>query len=91
MGLRISERWITSDVTSHMAALSDGDWFMSWLPERPLGKPLAVTAMMLAEVVAEGTSRYEARSWACVEMWAPEFGLSADDAAKMALPPVVTS
>lgn len=93
--MQISDQRMASDATRHFATRQpDGMWVVSWLPGRALSYDEAVTAMTLAEAVAqmqdEGLSRvvdYTHRLWACVDGWAAALGLSGPDAVVRASEP----
>jgi hypothetical protein len=86
--LRITDTEMTSDATRHRAELlPDGGWRVSWLPERRLTRDQAVTAMTLAEAVAnmqeEGRTTvvdHTHRLWPHIDGWAAELGLTGPDA-----------
>lgn len=86
-GMQITEQEMTSDVTPHRAewssdAAADGNgaWVVSWLPLRLLSQDQAVTAMVMAENVAQGRAVPGHRVWAHFENWARELHLTAAEA-----------
>ena len=82
MTISIGDDRMTSDVTPHVAELvGEGQWRVSWLPERTLSRNEATTAMTLAELVARGV-RDGDRRWLFVVGWAQELGLSGTQAAQ---------
>src|SRR5258708_40179677 len=89
MSIRITDESMTSNRTRHTAELwptpesgeSPTMWPVSWLPERPLGRNEATTAMVLADVLAvAGEMHCENPLWPRVDSWAAELGLSGPDA-----------
>lgn len=88
MSLRISRTAMTSDQTSHAAALQDnGTWMVSWLIGRDLSQSEAVTAMTLAEVVASHDLPDGDTMWPHVNGWAAELGMTGKAAVAAAAPP----
>lgn len=82
MALTILDGSMSSDRTRHTARLALGGnhlWEVSWLPGRPLDRNSAITAMLLADVTADGDVRTGHRLWIHVEGWAAELGLTAPD------------
>ncbi len=86
--LTITDTEMASDVTRHTAAVLPGvtveggptAWGVTWLPGRALTRSQAVTAMTIAEVVAEHGTRGDPlvpghRLWAHLEGWAAELGI----------------
>jgi hypothetical protein len=80
---------MVSDATRHTAAVLPGvtveggptAWGVTWLPGRLLTRNQAVTAMTIAEVVAEHDApgdplRAGHRLWAHLESWAAELGIA---------------
>jgi hypothetical protein len=60
-------------IASHVA--------VSWLPERPMGRNEAISAMVLAETIAAHKDMAEGhRLWPFIDSWAAEMGLSAREA-----------
>lgn len=92
MSTKITDTGMTSDVTRHTATAwpVPGEptlWSVTWLPGRALTRDQAVTAMTVAEMVAERASILadpSAELWWHVDGWAAELGLSAADAVAMA-------
>jgi hypothetical protein len=83
MTLTILDENISSDTTRHTARLAPGHehtWQVSWLPGRLMDRNSAITAMVLAEVVAADDVNAEHRLWPHIEGWSAELGLTAPDA-----------
>lgn len=87
--LTITDTEMTSDATRHTAAVLPGviveggptAWGVTWLPGRLLTRNLAITAMTIAEVIAEHDSggdplRAGHRLWVHLEGWAAELGIA---------------
>ncbi len=95
MSIRITDTSMTSDRTKHIAGLwpmpeageSPTTWRVSWLPERPLGRNEATTAMVLADVVAGNDLPEPSPLWPRINSWAAELGLSGAEAAVRASEP----
>jgi hypothetical protein len=90
MTLTIQDDSISSDHTRHTARLAPGHehvWHVSWLPGRLMDRNTAITAMVLADVVAPGDMHAGHRIWPHIECWAAELGLSAPDALAWASQP----
>jgi hypothetical protein len=82
MALTILDDSMSSDRTRHTARPAPGGnhlWEVSWLPGRSLDRNSAITAMVLAEVTADGDVHTGPRLWIFVEGWAAELGLTAPD------------
>jgi hypothetical protein len=82
MGLTILDDGMSSDRTAHTARRVPGEahgWEVSWLPGRVLDRNSAITAMVLADVTADGDVTAGHRLWIHVEGWAAELGLTAPD------------
>ncbi len=82
MGLTILDDSMSSDRTAHTARRVSGEahwWEVSWLPGRFLDRNSAITAMVLADVTADGDVTTGHRLWIHVEGWAAELGLTAPD------------
>lgn len=84
MSVRISAAAMVSDTTRHRADRyahqGPAGWVVSWLPDRRLSYDQAVTAMVLAEVVATEELDCGNRMWPHLDRWAAELGLSGPDA-----------
>lgn len=83
MTLTILDDSISSDHTGHTARLAPGHehaWHVSWLPGRLVDRNSAITAMVLAEVVATDDVHDGHRLWPHIEGWAAELGLRAPEA-----------
>jgi hypothetical protein len=83
MTLTIQDESINSDHTRHSARLATGHehaWQVSWLPGRVIDRNSAITAMVLADVVAADDVQAGHRLWPHIEGWAAELGLTAPDA-----------
>lgn len=83
--MRITDTEMTSDTTAHTAHPVDpgkpyGEWLVSWLPGKPLDRNSAITAIILAEHVAEGHNRPGTKYWPFVRGWAEELHLDVQDA-----------
>jgi hypothetical protein len=63
---------------AHAAANGQGAWVVSWLPEQPLDRNEAITAMTVAEFVATGARPTDRAQWAHVEDWASELGIAVE-------------
>lgn len=95
MTAKITETRMSSDATPHTATARPvpGEptlWSVTWLPGRTLTRDQAITAMTIAETVtARPVDQNGGRPlWRPhLESWAAELGLSADEAAEMALAP----
>lgn len=87
--LAITGTKMTSDVTRHTAAVKPGAtveggpaaWTVTWLPGRLLTRNQAITAMTIAEVVAEHDTpgdplRAGHRIWLHLGSWAAELGIA---------------
>jgi hypothetical protein len=85
---------MTSDRSKHTAELwptpehgeSPTMWRVSWLPERPLGRNEATTAMILADLLAEGIEWHDPFRLH-IDSFAAELGLSTDQAVARASEP----
>jgi hypothetical protein len=55
-------------------------WEVSWLPGRHMDRNSAITAMVLADMVASGDMKTGHRVWPHVEGWAAELALTAPEA-----------
>jgi hypothetical protein len=82
---------MTSDQTRHTAAVVPGAvieggptaWSVSWLPGRLLLRDQAITAMTIAEIVAERASILadpSSKLWWHVNGWAEELGITGPEA-----------
>jgi hypothetical protein len=83
MGLTISDTAMTSDHTGHTARQAPGrphGWEVSWLPGQILDRNSAITAMVLADTVAQGDLHEGHRFWPHIQSWAEELGLNGTDA-----------
>ena len=89
MGIKITDDSMSSDLSPHTAepwpmpeaGESPAMWRVSWLPERPVGRNEAVSAMVLTETVAAHKDMAEGhRLWPHIDSWAAELGLSAREA-----------
>lgn len=85
MGATITETLMTSTDTRHTArwsadAAADGHgaWIVSWLPQRLLTRNQAITAMTLAEAVADLSG-----NWPLIEDWAAELHVDPQRAVKL--------
>jgi hypothetical protein len=88
--LTINDSSMTSDQSAHTARHEPGrnGWEVSWLPRRTLDRNTAITAMTLADTLAERDLAERHRLWPFVQSWAAELGLTAPDAiAKTCQPP----
>ncbi len=97
MGISLTDTSMISDRTKHTAELwpmpeageSPTMWRVSWLPERPLGRNEATTAVILADLLAEGIKHDDAL-WLHADSFAAELGLSRDQAvARVSEPPEI--
>ena len=79
MNITITGETMTSDITPHSARGEGGGWIPTWLPGRALTRNQAITAMVLAEAVAEG-SDHTGKRWPFIEGWADELGITGTDA-----------
>ena len=82
MTMTILDDCMSSDRTPHTARLAPGDrhtWEVSWLPGRHMDRNSAITAMVLADLVASDDMKAGHRLWPHVEGWAAELGLTAPD------------
>jgi hypothetical protein len=91
MGLTINDTTITSTQTGHTARQAPGHhhgWEVSWLPGQILDRNTAITAMVLADTVAQGDLHEGHRLWPHIQGWAEELGLTGTDAiAQISQPP----
>ena len=56
---------------------TDGDgWAVTWLPGRALTRSQAITAMVLAETVADGIGDHTDKRWLFIEPRADELGMT---------------
>jgi hypothetical protein len=84
----ITDVLMTSDQTRHYAVAAGvitaglEYWHVSWLPDG-VSRDEAVTALMLAEVVAMHGVSPEGRVGQLVEQWAGELGLTAPRAVEL--------
>jgi hypothetical protein len=81
VAVTITDDQMTSDITRHVAQQMDvtipkggGLWRVSWLPDRPITRNEAITAMTLAEMVTEDADRH---AWST---FAAELGVTVDEA-----------
>lgn len=85
MATTITDVLMTSDQTRHYAVAAGvvtaglEYWHVSWLPDG-VSRDEAITALMLAEVVAMHGVSPEGRLHQLVEQWAGELGLTAQQA-----------
>src|SRR5450756_1950843 len=98
MATRITGFEMSSDVTRHTARFDDhaaadgnGAWIVTWLLGRLLTKNQAVTAMTIAEAVAEHADDLADNGsawWLHIDRWAAELGITGPHAvAEASLPP----
>lgn len=95
--LMIDDDMMTSDATTHTARAwpVPGEltlWSVTWLPGRALTRDQAITAMTIAEVVAENPELWDDpdhRMWLFVDGWAAEVGLLGTRAVELASAPYV--
>ena len=91
MTLTITDTTITSDQNPHTARQALGrqhQWEVSWLPGHAMDRNTAITAMVLADTVAQGDPREGHRLWPHIQGWAEELGLTGTDAiARVSQPP----
>jgi hypothetical protein len=91
MGLTINDTAMTSDHTGHTARQAPGRphvWEVSWLPGQVLDRNSAITAMVLADTVAQDDLHEGHRLWPHIQGWAEELGLTGTDAiARISQPP----
>lgn len=95
--LTITDTEMVSDTTKHSARAwpVPGEptlWSVTWLPGRALTRDQAITAMTIAELVAEhntieGAFRAGQRLWLHLEGWAAELGITDQQALAMASVP----
>jgi hypothetical protein len=93
MTVTITDTTMTSDRSGCTARRSPdrNGWEVSWLPGQILDRNTAITAMTLAETVAEHDLHDRHPLLPHVESWAAELGLTASEAiAKASQPPSVT-
>ncbi len=93
MTIRPTDDVITSDVTTHTATRCPDGWRVTWLGDRTVDYNLAVTAMMIADTIADPSEfGGELGGDAYVRSLAAELGLTTIDAKRLVtetLPPVV--
>jgi hypothetical protein len=90
MTLTINDTTMTSDQTAHAARQAPGPkrgWEVSWLPGQILDRNTAITAMILADTIAEGDVHEGHRLWPHIQGWAAELGLTGPEAIAQASPP----
>ena len=89
MTLTINDTTMTSDHSAHTARHSPdrNGWEASWLPGQILDRNTAITAMTLADIVAEPDLHEGHRLWPHIQSWAEEVGLTAPDALSRACQP----
>jgi hypothetical protein len=89
MSLTINDTTMTSDHSAHTARHSPDRncWEVSWLPGQILDRNTAITAMTLADTVAEPHLQEEHQLWPHIQSWAAELGLTARDALTRACQP----
>ncbi len=89
MTLTINDTTMTSDQTPHTArqAPSQNGWQVSWLPGRTLDRNSAITAMVLADTVADERVGEGHRLWPHIQSWASELGLTGPEAIAAAAQP----
>jgi hypothetical protein len=91
MGLTINDTSMTSTHTGHTARQAPGrprEWEVSWLPGQLLDRNSAITAMILADTVAQDDLHEGHRLWPHIQGWAEELGLTGTDAiAQISQPP----
>ena len=83
MGLTINDTSMTSTNTGHTARQAPGrprGWEVSWLPGQILDRNSAITAMVLADTVAQDDLHEGHRLWPHIQGWAEELGLTGTDA-----------
>jgi len=83
MTMTILDDCMSSDRTPHTARLAPGErhtWEVSWLPGRHMDRNSAITAMVLADMVASDDMKAGHRLWPHVEGWAAELALVAPEA-----------
>jgi hypothetical protein len=81
MAIKIGDTAMTSETTGHSARhLPSGAWRVTWLPGSDLNRNEAITAMTLAETVANRPVTTEDRLWPHIEGWAAELGMGAEAA-----------
>ncbi len=95
----ITDDRITSDVTPHTAyrhpspVPSEHGWVVSWLPGRVVGYNLAISAMMIAELVTliadAGVLTIDDERRPQINDLAHELGMSGDEAIRLVLAPIV--
>jgi hypothetical protein len=92
MPLTIATDLITSDRTMHTARPVPGHphtWRVTWLPGRLLDRYSAITAIVIAEVAADGPDPGD-RIWPHVQSWAGELDLTAPQTIALASQPPET-
>ncbi len=89
MTLTIHDTTMTSDKTAHTArhAPSRNGWEVSWLPGQTLDRNTAITAMILADIIAEEDLDEGHRLWPHIQGWAAELGLTGPEAVAAASQP----
>jgi hypothetical protein len=88
--LTINDTTMTSDQTAHTARSAPSrqhEWEVSWLPGQTLDRNTAITAMVLADTIAEQDLHEGHRLWLHVQSWAAEIGLTAPEAIAQASQP----
>ena len=90
MALTVTDELITSDRTAHTARMAPGHrqaWEVTWLPGWYMSRTTAITAMTLAETVADAGPHPRHHLWPHIEAWAAELGLTAAEAVTRATEP----
>jgi hypothetical protein len=84
MATRIAANEMTSDLTRHTALAAEaGGWTVTWLPGRTLTQSQAVTAMTIAEAVAEHVDDLADNGspwWLHIDGWGAELGITGPEA-----------
>ena len=87
-GIRITGTAMSSPDTPHAVTATGGGWQVSWLPGRTLDRNLAITAMVIADIVGgTGVPRADDPIWLHLGGWAAELGLTAPAAVARASQP----
>jgi hypothetical protein len=86
VAIEITDTAMVSDMTPHRADLTADGWRVTWCPT-PVGRNQAITAMTIAEVVAQMQQEGQQqvvdpthRMWPFIDSWAAELGFTGPDA-----------
>lgn len=95
MATTINDQTMTSGETPHFAIKMQSEqpdkcWYVSWLPNQPLDRNQAITAMLIAETAAEivGSGQLDKHPmWPHFNNWSAELSLTGTEAFTRAVTP----